>query len=252
VQFHGPIPGLERRGGTITSTASGTMLLTTTPADLTRWTGSPLTRLAPGDVAALIISPAPGQQLCPDLASETQLRVELPIVKVNPGSIELATVPDSGGVKGFHPSTDPAANCFPFGAIAEVRAAGSAPWVVFANTDLRGRAAKNVLFSSLGRRADYPLIYDPKSPPIDDTEISFTIQGNDPVIGSSLTFVTTSGFVPTTARDTTLTQGLAEAVLVYNSPRSQNLIFASISGANVLLKADPAALNTFGGIISFR
>lgn len=260
--FHAPFNGLERRGGSLTASGSGTYLFTVAPADLARWTNEPLLQLSPGDAVALTFG-ADANARCPDLARETTpLRLELPIVSVTGGAIELAPVADTATTPGFHP----AASCFssPVGAVAEVRAvngAGGRPWLVYENQEVRGRAKKGEIFVGREPRTDYPgycasanacgVAY-PAGQPLSDVGVAFIIGGNDPIPQSVLSFATNSVGFPTVVRDASLGAGLAESVFVYRSQKVQNLIFTSVTGGNGLLQANPLLLNVPGGIVSYR
>ena len=261
--FHGPVPGLERRGGSLTPSGSGTFNFTVSPADLSRWTSASLLKLSPGDAVALIFTFDPLKPPCPDLANETvALRTELPIVSITGGVIELAPVPDTPASPGFHP----AASCFvsPLGVVAEVRAAngdGGRPWLVYENLEVRGRAKKGEPFIGREPRTDYAgacatnavcgVAYSATLPPL-DIGLAFMISGNDPAVQSVLSIATNSLAFPTTVRDTALSGGLAESLFVYRSPKVQNLIFTAVTGSNGLLQANPLLLNAVGGILSYR
>lgn len=261
--FHSPLNGLERRGGALTASGTGTYRFTVAATDLLRYATAPLLQLSPGDAVALIFIADPTSR-CPDLASETPLRIELPIVSITSSVLELAPVPDTATTPGFHP----AANCFsasPVAAVAEVRAAnggGGRPWLVFENQALRGRARKGEIFIGREPRSDYPgacstagacgLFYTAMERPPVDIGAAFIIGGNDPLVQSVLSFTTSSASFPTSVRDATLTGGLAESVFVYRNLKTQSLIFSSVTGSNGLLQANPLLLNVAGGIVTYR
>ena len=255
VIFHAAIPGLERRGGTVTLSPSGTLLFKSAPADLARWKTASLLQLSPGDFVSFAIFTAGGgtSGVCSDLAGETILRVELPIVSITGDTIELAQLPDTATTKGFHP--DPA-TCFPFGAVAEVRTgngAGGRPWLVVEGSDVRGRAKKDEQFVAHAPRFDYPLYYTDPSKPLEDIAAAFTIAGNEPTrAGTVLSFSTNSGQAQTAARDSALILGIADSIFVYNSPKVTNLIFDTVNGSDAVLQADPANLNAKGGLLTYR
>ncbi|TMA27466.1 MAG: hypothetical protein E6J78_09980 [Deltaproteobacteria bacterium] len=248
--WHADVPGLERRGGTMTHTATGTLLFSTQPADLTLWATDPLLHLGPGDVVTFTTyyPPASG---CDDVASETSARFELPIVSIaaDGSALELATLPDTPSVKGFNPT------CPKFGVVAEVRTAGDHPWLVLENADTRGRAKTGEMFVALEPRNDYPLDYDPKLPPLASTDIAiaFTLSGTEPTIANTQwTFTMTSGQLPTLVRDANSPQGLASQVIEYSSPKVTNLLFATLTGANALIQAAPDLLPVKGGVLSYH
>ena len=260
--FHSPLNGLERRGGSLTASGSGTYLFTVAPADLARWTKAPLLQLSPGDAVALIFTADPTTR-CPDLAGETTpLRIELPIVSISDSVIELGPVADTAATPGFHPAT----SCFaaPVGAVAEVRVAGGAggrPWLIYENQEIRGRAKKDEIFVGMDARTDYPggctnasvcgQGYTP-SQPLPDISFAFIISGNDPPLQSVLSIGTNGVSYPTQVRDGTLLAGLADSVFVYRSAKVQNLLFTSVTGASGLVQANPLLLNTVGGIVTYR
>jgi hypothetical protein len=260
--FHSPLSGLERRGGSLTASGTGTYNFTVSPAGLLRYTTAPLLQLSPGDAVALIFTSDPASR-CPDLASETTpLRIELPIVSITDSVLELGPVPDTATAAGFHP----AASCFasPVGAVAEVRVAngdGGRPWLVYENQEIRGRARNGEVFVGHEPRTDYPgfcstasscgLSYSASQPPI-DIGVAFIIAGDDPPLQSVLSFGTNSDGFPTTVRDSSLVAGLAGSVFVYRNAKVPNLVFTSVTGGNGLLQSNPLLLNSFGGIVSYR
>lgn len=248
--WHADVPGLERRGGTITHTATGTLLFSTQPANLTLWATDPILHLAPGDVVTFTTyyPPASG---CDDVSSETSARFELPILSIaaDGSALELATLPDTPSVKGFHPT------CPKFGVVAEVRTAGDHPWLVFENVEARGRAKTGETFIAYEPRYDYPLDYDPKLPPLAATDIAlaFTLTGAEPTIANTQwSFTMASGQLPMQVRDLNSPQGLASQVIEYSSPKVTNLLFATVTGGNELLQAAPELLTVRGGVISYH
>lgn len=186
----------------------------------------------------------------------------MPIVSITSGVIELAPVPDTATIPGFHP----AASCFAsaVGAVAEVRVVkggGGRPWLVYENQEVRGRAKNGETFIGREPRTDYTgacsngsscgIAYSAALPPV-DIGVAFVIGGNDPPLQSVLSFGTNSVGFPTSVRDSALTGGLAESVFVYRNRKAQNLIFTSVTGGNGLLQANPLLLNALGGIVSYR
>jgi hypothetical protein len=248
--WHAPIPGLEKRGGTITRTASGTLRFATQPADLNRWVQDTAIHLGPGDVLSFsaYFPPASG---CDDIASETPGRFELPIVKIaaDGSSLELATLPDTATTRGFHPT------CPKFGAVAEFRSVGDHPWTVVENITVMGRAKTGELFVAKEPRFDYPLDYDPKLPPLiaADIALAFTLGGTEPTLaGSFWNFATTTGQAPVVVRDTNSPQGIATQVIQYSSPKITNLLFTTLTGSNTILQAAPDLLTVKGGVLAYR
>jgi hypothetical protein len=217
---------------------------------LTLWTGDPLFKLAVGDVVSIIsyFPPATG---CDDLANETSGRFELPVVAIaaDGGSMELATLPDTATTRGFNPT------CPKFGVAVQVRTAGDHPWLIFENSDVRGRAKIGEMFVAIEPRFDYPLDYDPQHPPLPaaDIALAFTLGGTDPLVaGSEWTFTMVSGQLPTVVRDGNSPQGLASQVFQYTSPKVNNLLFTTLTGANAVIQAAPDLLAAKGGVLSYR
>jgi hypothetical protein len=262
--WHADVPGLERRGGTVTQTAAGTLLFRTQPADLTSWTADPLLHLAPGDVVsfAAYFLPATG---CDELSSETPARFELPILSIPDGSsLVLGTLPT------FHPA------CPKFGVVAEIRIAGDHPWLVQENLEVRGRAktgdascacgttTQTCCFAVTEPRFDYPFDYQEKCDPSDttchlpplaasDIALAFTLTGAEPTVpGTQWSFTTASGQLPTVVRDVNSPLGLASQVIEYSSPKVTNLLFTTLTGANALIQATPDFLNVKGGVQAYR
>ena len=252
--WHSAIPGLERRGGTVTHGANGNLLFKVPQADLASYQSDPILKLGAGDVVSFaayyVADGSPAE--CDELTSEVALRFELPIVSVTADTLELAPLAAVGSSAAFNPA------CPRFGAVAEIRTAGAKPWLVIEGNDLRQRAATGELIIARGSRFDYPLDYDPSVQPLTpttDTDISaaFTITADEPTVpGTLISFTVTSGQIPTAIRDTTATQGLATTVLSYTSPRLTNLMFMALTGSNTLLQATPEALTNQGGILAYR
>jgi hypothetical protein len=250
VVWHAAIPGLERRGGTITRTATGKLLFQTQPANLTAWTGNPLIKLAPGDVVSFTayFAPATG---CDELLSEPSGRFELTIhsIATDGSSMELDPLLDTPTTKGFDPT------CPKFGVAGEVRTAGDHPWLVYEDFAIRGRARSGEMFVAMEPRFDYPRDYDATLPPKADTDIAvaFTLGGsNPPVIGSQWTFSMASGQLPVVVRDPNSPQGLASQVVQYSSLKVTNLLFTTLTGANAVIQSAPDLLAVRGGILAYR
>lgn len=258
--FHSPFPELDRRAGVLRPTGHGTLLFTTPPQDLDRWTSNPVLKLAPGDVVSFAsINPVDANPACAAIAqqeSNAPLRFELPILAIpDAGSMELGELAPTAKANGFQPDACPALSV-----VAEVRTAGDNPWLVERNSTARGRLATNGTFIGYERRFDYPLDYplaaDPTQPLLatQDIGIAFTILGPDPVLPvSGFDFSLFSGQAQLVFRDYTLTEGYATQVYSYASPRRQNLLFTAVTGSDAVEQADPTALSaTIDGLVTYR
>ena len=251
--WHSAMPGLERRSGTVTRTAAGTLRLDSPSQDFGRFQADPVLQLAVGDVvsfAGLFIDDTASAG-CLALRSETPGRFELPIVAIGPGSLELGTLPDTATTAGFNP------DCARFGAVVEVRSAGDKPWLIYEGTGVRARAKSNQLVAVKGIRFDYPLDYAENIQPLvptPDTDISaaFTITLPDPTVRTTITFSLSSGQAPTVGRDPSNAQGLASQVVAYSSPRVTNLLFTALTGTNAIIQSSPELLPYTGGVIAYR
>jgi hypothetical protein len=185
---------------------------------------------------------------CQDLISRESLgplRFELTILSVADDSLLLAAADPSVG---FAP-----AGCPAFGAVAEIRTGGAQPWLVFEGSTVRGRALPDGTFTAHSRRFDYPLSYT--APPLaaSDVAFRFTVTGapSTPVGGFSFSISDNNTIVQ--YRDNLITAGLASAVYGYSSPRVQNFIFSSVTGANELMQADPLLISTsIQGVLVYR
>jgi hypothetical protein len=249
--WHSPMPGLDRRAGTVTPNADGTMLFKTPPANLSRWTQDPAIHLGAGDVVAFAAyvqsDPSPA---CQDLISRESLgplRFQLSILSVTDDSLVLAPADPSVG---FNP-----AGCPAFGAVAEIRTGGTQPWLVFEGSTVRGRVLPDGTFTAHARRYDYPLAYSDTAPPLaaSDVAMRFTISGEPatPVAGFSFSLADNSSII--LYRDALITSGLTTSVYAYSSPRVPTLIFSSITGANELLQGNPLLLTTsVQGVLVYR
>jgi hypothetical protein len=247
--WHSPIPGLDRRAGTVTPNPDGTMLFKTAPADLGRWTQEPIIHLAAGDVVAFAgyaqSDPSPACQALVSRESLGPLRFELVIRSVTADSLLLEPADPAVG---FNP-----AGCPAFGAVAEIRTGGAQPWLVFEGNTVRGRVLPDGTFTAHARRYDYPLNYT--APPLaaSDVAMSFTVTGvpATPVGGFAFSLSDNSSIV--LFRDSLLTAGLATSVYAYSSPRVPSLLYSSITGANELLQGNPFLLNTSAqGVLVYR
>ena len=269
VTWHAAIPGIDRRGGTITcpgsptcSANSDTLRFTVPLPNLDLYRDDPAIALAAGDVVSLTgysigTDNSPACQAV--VSSETAFRFELTIKDVQPDHLDLQPLPDSGSTRGFHPE-----GCSAFGAVAEVRAARTQPWLVFEGNTIKGRMSADRTFDVHQQRFDYPRSNygrtSTDTPPVPDASrdkaFTFSIKGDDPTIaGSQFTWTTTSGFVGVAFGDQLHnTPGLATAVYGYSSRRSQNLVFTSVTGTDEVLQADPSLLSstTVVSVVPYR
>jgi hypothetical protein len=263
VVWHAPIPGLERRGGTLTRGANGLLHIEfpqgNAAAAFTNWTNSNPQLLDNGDVfAAYNYSKPDGSAPCAQLAAESHpldfvLAREFVISNLTPFSLD-ATEPAN-----FHIADA----CLPAGITVEIRTAGglnNAAWMVIEGSMIRGRARNGTTFYAPGERADYPLDYATGTPlsqyfptPDKDISVAFTIQGLEPVYPQSLiTFSLASGQIPTRINDAAVSGAFAGPTIVYTSPKVTNLVFTSVTGANSVLLIDPATLQITNGVTAFR
>ncbi len=271
-RFHGVIPGLERRGGTLSRPvqAMGSKLRFDLPGqDLTPWVNAGMLQV--GDVIAFaIFSHADGAAVCSALATENTLpfRREYAITAIGKSSLDLAPSADGlsgedGGVPGFDPPLDCLAS--PVGASLQFRTAGNAPWLVLQGLEYRGRAATNVRAVFGEPRFDYPLDYtfDPtnlsKLPtPATNIGLAFTISyaGTEGVkipAGSYFEIRVASGQQPTQVSDTGSISGFAGPMVTYSSEKIRNgLLFVTMTGANSVLQIDSSLLKALGGVIAYR
>src|SRR5438128_380579 len=266
VIWHAAIPGLERRGGTITPVDSNTLRFTVALPNLSLFRDDPAIALAAGDVVSLAgysigtdNSPA-----CQTVVSSesTPRRFELTIKDVQPDHLDLQVFPDNGATLGFHPQ-----GCSAFGAVAEVRTARTQPWLVFDGNTIKGRVREDGTFDAHQPRFDYPrstygrTSTDVNPAPIAsrDLAFSFLISGPFPdtsqEAGSRFTWSLSSGVLPVAyGNQLHTTAGLATAVYGYSSRRTQSLAFTSVTGLNEVLQADPFLLNstTTVGLVAYR
>ena len=265
VTWHAAIPGIDRRGGTITPVDSNTLRFTVALPNLNLYRDDPAIALAPGDVVSLT-----GYSIGTDnsagcqalVKSETAFRFELTIKDVQPDHLDLQTLPDNGAARGFHPE-----GCSAFGAVAEVRTGGAHPWLVFEAGTVRGRVRTDGGFDVHQPRFDYPRTqYGTKDAngnviipiPIASLDLAFKFQisGPDPTIaGSQFTWSISTGLLPVAYGDQVHTSpGLATAVYGYSSRRTPNLAFTSVTGMDEVLQADPSLLNstTTVGLVAYR
>jgi len=251
VIWHSPLPGLDRRAGTVFPNPDGTMLFKTPPANLANWTQDPALQLAAGDVVsfAAYVQSDPAQA-CQDLIARESLgplRFELTILSVADDSLLLAPADPSVGFT--------TAGCPNFGAVAEIRTAGTQPWLVLEGNTARGRVLPDGTFTAHARRYDYPFNYTADAPPLaaSDVALRFTVTGVPaaPVSGFSFSLADNSTIV--SFRDNLITAGLATSVYAYSSPQITSMLFSSITGANELLQGNALLINTnVQGVLVYR
>jgi hypothetical protein len=254
--WHSPIPGLDRRGGTVTPNGDGTLRFTVPPAlaNLDLWMApkDPIIDLRRGDVVAFfgfqpVGEPSDSTPGCQAVFNETGNRFELSITALAADHLDLAEVPDTSATLGFHP------NCPKFGAVVEVRTAADQPWLIFGGDTFKGRTSNGAVFTVRERRFDYPrsaYSADPSTPPFpslgNDVAYTLRIKGTEPTAAGFLfTWSLNSGLQPTIYRDIGAgAVGYATAVYSYSSPRSANLLFTSVTGLNEVLQVDPTTNST--------
>jgi hypothetical protein len=260
VLWHSPIPGLDRRGGTLSPTGTGTLRFTSAPANFAIWQNDPAIKLAPGDVVSFgaFFLAGDNSPACQTVVSgETAYRFELPILAITADSLELGELPDAPQQVGFHPD-----GCTALGAVAEVRTGGAQPWLVFQAGTAQGRVEADGSFTARQRRFDYPRTTyapgdastAPQAAKANDIAFKFAITGPQPTVKSGFTWGMLSGQSYIRYADAIAVSGFATAVYGYSSPRVQTLVFTSITGSNEVLQADPSLLasNLTTGIVAYR
>ena len=266
VVWHAAIPGLERRGGTITPVDSDTLRFTVTLPNLNLFRDDPAIALAVGDVVSLAgySIGTDNSAACQTVVSSesTPRRFELNIKDVQPDHLDLQVLPDNGATLGFHPQ-----GCSAFGAVAEVRTARTQPWLVFDGNTVKGRVRDDGTFDAHQPRFDYPLsaygrtATDVPPAPIASRDLAFSLLISGPIpdtpqeAGSQFIWSFTSGLSPVAYGDQVhTTPGFATAVYGYSSRRTQNLAFTSVTGMDEVLQADPFFLNstTTVGLVAYR
>ena len=281
--WHSRIPALERRAGTVTHAGADILRFTTTPADLAAWRDDPVIALGAGDVVAFaaVSLAADTSQPCQDMVSseaQNPVRFELTIADVQPDHLDLqisSIVYRPAGSAVFHPEACSGG----FGAVAEVRAAGTQPWLVLeakpgdleaARLSVNGRVAEGGKFLVHQQRFDYPRsTYDPGDPTsippklpqaarVNDVAFSFQLSGPIPTPQGTgfVGFVWNigSGYLPVAYSDVNATAGLATVVYPYSSRRLPSLVFTSLTGSNEVLQADPALVlsPTATGVVGYH
>ncbi len=278
IVWHAPIPGLERRGGTLSRiNPNGTLhvdfpSVASAAALVPNWTNSspPLLDKAGGDVVApQVFSKPDGSAVCPSLAAENAAttRREYTIATLNsaPGAT-AGTVAESIDLTNPGVALDP--SCLPVGVTLEFRTAGgfgNSAWLVLEGSEVRGRAANGVPFSAVEPRFDYPLAYaqlDATGRPTTqffptrdkDVGVAFTITGPEPVTPSSFFFFSLlSGQSPVRVFDNGASgSAFAGPTFVYTSPKVTNLVFTSVTGGNSVVQLDPSLLQVVNGVIIYR
>lgn len=250
VSWHADIPGLQTRGGTLTPTATGTMLFKGPGIDFSQWVNDPVLKLRVGDVVTFsrYIPPASTNtpQACIDLATtenQSPVRFETPILSiVLPDTLELANVPGTDTTRPFDVTACPGG----LGAVATVRTAADQPWLVLDQLTPKGRIKTGDFFVGTDRRFDYPLDYTRSGAvaPLatDNSAIAFTLTGSEPgVPGARWTISTSTGLFPVFFGDTSVNPatGLASDVITYRSPRRTMQVFTAVTGQNSVVQADP-------------
>jgi len=262
--WHAPIPGLERRGGTVRQATGGTLTFTVNETSFKSWQDDSAIRFGIGDVVSFGAYAFAGNAdpVCQVVVNgETPYRFELPITGIGPdplvsgstvpNTLTLAVLPDTPEARGFHP------DCPVFSAAAEIRTGGAQPWLVLEGLNVKGRVQPDGTFVVHQRRFDYPRqAYSPSAPPLQANDVAFTfsITGNAPTAPKSgFTWAIGSGESMVSYRDTTTAAGFATAVYAYSSPRYRTLLFSSITGSNEVLQADPGVLgSTATGVLAYR
>jgi len=266
VVWQAAIPGLDRRGGTITPVDADTLRFTVPLPNLNLFRDDPAIALAAGDVVSMT-----GYSIGTDnsagcqsvvTSESTPFRFELNIKDVQPDHLDLQVLPDKGATLGFHPQ-----GCSAVGSVAEVRTARTQPWLVFDGNTIKGRVREDGTFDAHQPRFDYPrATYGRTStdvPPAPiasrDLAFSFLISGPFPdtpqEAGSRFTWSLSSGVLPVAyGNQLHTTAGFATAVYGYSSRRTQSLAFTSVTGLNEVLQADPFLLNstTAVGLVAYR
>jgi hypothetical protein len=260
--WHAPIPGLERRSGTVRQDiAGGPLTFTVNETNFQSWQDDPAIRFGVGDVVSFGAYGLAGDNKAGCQAvvnAETPYRFELPITAIGPGPgstvpnmLTLAVLPDTPQALGFHP------DCSVFTAAVEIRTGGAQPWLVLDGLNVKGRVQADGTFVVHQRRFDYPRqAYSPSAPPLQANDVAFTfsITGNAPTAPKSgFTWAIGSGESMVSYRDATTAVGFATAVYAYSSLRYRTLLFSSITGSNEVLQADPGVLgSTATGVLAYR
>ena len=264
----------------MTRAGADILRFTTTPADLATWRDDPAIALGAGDVVsfAAVSLAADTSQPCQDMVSseaKNPLRFELTIADVQPDHLDLqisSIVYRPAGSAVFHPEACSGG----FGAVAEVRAAGTQPWLVLeakpgdleaARLSVNGRVAEGGKFLVHQQRFDYPRsTYDPGDPTsippklpqaasANDVAFSFQLSGPIPITpGTGFIWNIGSGYLPVAYSDVNATAGLATVVYPYSSRRLPSLVFTSLTGSNEVLQADPALVlsPTAAGVVGYH
>ncbi len=287
VVFHAQVPGLERHGGTMSvasTDADGTPLtyqLDMPGVDFSKYTSITTGCGVPGRycvglgvcdaVAFDAFSQPQAAPVCTELQNEQAIQGqrELTILAINGSTLTIGPYRAAPGLCPAPETADPPAgpfkppaSCFPVGVTAEVRVAhgvGDRPWLVFENSEVRGRAKVGEQFNGYEPRFDYP--FDPLFSPDDsdlpvftaeDIGFSFTLTGGDPVPKASWFVALASNQSPVLVKDLLVQPGVAGPVVVYSSAKYPNLVFTGITGANSVLMIDPSLIGLIDGVTAYR
>lgn len=263
VIFQAPFPGLETRGGTLTASGRGTLLLKLPAVNVAAWTADPALQLGAGDAVSFssFTAPAGAPQACSDLAateSQAASRYELRIagfpaadtLELSPA--EFTPAAPAGTGRSLDVSPCPSG----IGTVAAVRVLADRPWLIYEGAIARARMKTGQTLTLPGRRFDYPLKYGTDAPPLAATDIALGLQlsGNDPTaLGVGFSFSIRSGVDAQSFGDITQGQGFATVVTSYSSPRHPLLVFSSLTGGNAVVQADPSQLPPqFFGVVSYK
>ncbi|MCA1828110.1 MAG: hypothetical protein ABR567_16745 [Myxococcales bacterium] len=272
-EWHSAMPGLQTRGGTLTSsTDGGTMLFKASGLDLQPWVDDPILALRAadadagthGDVVGFsgYVAPVDAGQPCKDLAAteaQSPLRFEVEILNiVLPDTLEVATLAPTDTERGFNADACPTG----LGAAATVRTARDLPWLVFDESTPRGRTRTGDAFFGTERRFDYPLDYDAGVIPraTDNIALAFFLTGDEPQVpGTRWSVSLTTGMFPVYFGDTSIAPllGVASDVITYRSPRRATQVFTAVTGQNSVVQADPLlpltnTATVTGGVITYK
>jgi hypothetical protein len=269
VVWHATIPGLGRRGGTLTKTDHGTYFFEG-PGDFAVAQADPVLKFAAGDFvsfAGYSLNASSNSSACQILVngeSSEPLRFELQVLAINPdgahpGRLELADNPAA--------SFNPGGACPAVDVLAEMHIGGSTPWLVFQNFDALARIGQNQAYAANERRFDYSSDYSPESKllqptpaplplplPELDQGLAFQIIGDQPdVPNTEITFTIISQLAPVSYRDPLVNLGYATSIATYSSARFPGLLFTAVTGSDSVVAAVPSVLQSqVNGIEIYR
>ena len=267
--WHPTLPGLESLSGNLSRLLPGDPIRLTLPPgkDLTPWISAPELQLGASSACTLPYPQCVGDFVrvvsfsvnatCADLAAlSAGSTIDIPILAVQPGSIDLQAVP------GF----DPNPSCFASGTVGgtfQVHAGNSTAggWVVLEDSQVLARIPHGKQLIVTGSRYDYPLPVYPADPgnlppgPV-DIALAFSLIGTEPTIaGTRLVLFVSSGLVNTSIRDPTFrgNAGYSGPVLVYSSTRrpGDEIVFAAVTGSDSLMYLVPAQIGLVGSFQMF-